>query len=310
MTDSSPHLEKMRESIDFIKSIKVINTATGEDHTRQLKCLKGWCITLKAIIDMWHYLKAQFQISFLITRQLNQDPLKKFFGAIRQQGGNADNPTPIQFKRAYHKLFHTNLLNISSTNCEVDGNEPLAQLSDIQALPETSFTEARPLNIISMDYKGVLSENRIFKNNAMAYVSGYLLRKTYEHHKCSKCSTLADESKADDKYVFMMFKSYDSDSSNYSGLVVPSEEMITYANELEDSFLNYLSQINCTVGVGKKLIEIMENIPLNAACEKFNKTFLIKLFIRMRMYYCLKYVNRELVATKRKNRKFIKLVHL
>ena len=78
----------------------MIDSGTGEDRTSQLKCLKGWCITLKSIYDLWHKLQREHQISFLCTRQLNQDPLENFFGFIKQQVGNSDNPTPVQFRRA------------------------------------------------------------------------------------------------------------------------------------------------------------------------------------------------------------------
>ena len=193
LTASSPHLKEIEEGIEFIKSIKVIDSGTGEDRTSQLKCLKGWCITLKSIYDLWHKLQREHQISFLCTRQLNQDPLENFFGSIRQQGGNSDNPTPVQFRRAYQKLFHTNLLTVSSTNCERDDNVPLLQLSSIQDIPDIHQENIGPLRIVSTEYTNEYLENRIFKDNAMAYVTGYLLKKAYELHKCDECVHLCSE---------------------------------------------------------------------------------------------------------------------
>ena len=52
-------------------------------------------ITLRAILGLWEKLKTKHEISFLVTRQLNLDPLENFYGSIRQQGGNSDNPTAI-----------------------------------------------------------------------------------------------------------------------------------------------------------------------------------------------------------------------
>jgi hypothetical protein len=54
------------------------------------------------------------------TIRLNQDPLENFFGCIRQQGGNCDTPTTIQFTRAFRKLFYDNYLSPSNTNCAAD----------------------------------------------------------------------------------------------------------------------------------------------------------------------------------------------
>ena len=79
---------------------------------------------MKANLLVWEMLCEEGTASFLVTRQMNQDPLENFFGAIRQQGGNSDNPTPIQFKSAYKKLFHANILTVSSGNCEEDVDNP------------------------------------------------------------------------------------------------------------------------------------------------------------------------------------------
>ena len=310
LTSSSPHLEQMKKGANFIASIKVINAATRENRTNYLKCLKGWCITLQAIPELWSRLNRDFDTTFLVTRQLNQDPLENFFGSIRQQGGNSDNPTPVQFKRAYRKLFHTNLLSVSSTNCEIDENVLLTQLTDIQNLPELPPVEVGPLKIVTSDYSSEHIDKRIFKDNAMAYVAGYLLRKTFQKHKCEKCAILADESGDLEKKVFLMFKAYDSDTSIYSGLIVPSVQMLQFANKVEEKFISFFNDIKQTTGVGKELLSILVKENLDVPCTDFDKVFLLKLFIRMRIHYSLKYVNRELVATKRKNRKYIKIVHL
>ena len=94
---SSPHMDEISKGIDFFQSLKAINRQTGEDTTGYLKCMTGWIITLKAISLLWRKLYSEGIASLLVTRQFNQDPLDDFFGSIPQQGGNNDNPTPIQF---------------------------------------------------------------------------------------------------------------------------------------------------------------------------------------------------------------------
>ncbi len=56
----------------------------------------------------------------LLTRRLNTDPIQNFFGTIRQQGGNSDNPTTVQFCRSFRKLFFSSLLDSSTGNCDRD----------------------------------------------------------------------------------------------------------------------------------------------------------------------------------------------
>ena len=78
-SQASPHLKIMKDGIQLFKSLKVINKSTKEDKTNKLKCLNGWLITLNSMISLWEKLFQSGTISFLVTRQLNQDSLENFF---------------------------------------------------------------------------------------------------------------------------------------------------------------------------------------------------------------------------------------
>ena len=124
ITAESDHCQFMNEMRTFMKGITVINPTTGKDVTSQLKCLKALEMTLNATILLWNSLKSS--IKFLCTRRLNQDPLENVFRCIRQQGGNCDTPTPVQFTRAFRKLFFDNFLSPSNGNCTADVDKMLA----------------------------------------------------------------------------------------------------------------------------------------------------------------------------------------
>ena len=89
-----------------------------------------------------------------------------FFGSIRQQGGNSDNPTPIQFTRAFRKLFFSSFLNSSTGNCADNFDNLLAQFAQAKsrksnfpamaALPKV----APHLEIGTVDYR----ENEVSEN--------------------------------------------------------------------------------------------------------------------------------------------------
>jgi hypothetical protein len=66
---------------------------------------------------------------FLLTRRLNSDPIENLFRAIRQQGGNSDNPTPVKFTRAFRKLFFSSFLEFSTGNCDQDLDTVIGQFS-------------------------------------------------------------------------------------------------------------------------------------------------------------------------------------
>ena len=103
LSDQTKHQDFMKEAIGLIKGLKVFNG--NEEVTGRIRCLKGWVMTLNAILLIWEHLKTTKDFKFLLTRRLNTDPIENFFGTIRQQGGNSDNPTPSQFTSAFRKLF-------------------------------------------------------------------------------------------------------------------------------------------------------------------------------------------------------------
>lgn len=122
---------------------------------------------------------------YILTRRLNQDCLENFFGSIRQQGGNCLNPTPIQFARAFKKLFRIRFFKqINTTNCAPDKDEMLSEIKT--ATVETVISEfvsswtCKILNIPNHDYYTLdLPEENVFK-----YLCGFLIKKCLEIHSC------------------------------------------------------------------------------------------------------------------------------
>ena len=90
MTSTSSHQSYLQQAINFIKELHV--SEGNKEVTGRIKCLKGWLITIKAVLLIWNLLQQNHGFKFLLTRRLNTDPFENFFGSIRQQGGNSDNP--------------------------------------------------------------------------------------------------------------------------------------------------------------------------------------------------------------------------
>jgi hypothetical protein len=64
---------------------------------------------------LWDKLKA-IGFKYLFTRRLCQDAPENYFGSVRQQDGNSINPTAIQFKRAFKKLYAVDFLRMNWSN--------------------------------------------------------------------------------------------------------------------------------------------------------------------------------------------------
>lgn len=73
-------LEKMKT---MYREIRVLNE-DNEDITNRMKFIKGWQITISALLSLWPILKEK-GLNKLFTRRFNQDCLEFFFGKIRQQ---------------------------------------------------------------------------------------------------------------------------------------------------------------------------------------------------------------------------------
>lgn len=95
----------------------------------------------------------------------------------------------------------------------------------------------------------------------------------------------------------------------YGGLRTPSEQFINFIYNLEKQFLSHFDNICITTGISHSFLKIFKTIPLNHPCSDFS-LLILKLFIRL--FYTIKYANRDLKNKKqdKKNRKILILSHL
>ncbi|KAL1487972.1 hypothetical protein ABEB36_015353 [Hypothenemus hampei] len=59
---------------------------------------KGILVSIKSLKNLYSDLKEDFELTYLLTYQLNQDPLEGLFSVIRAIGGLHDHPSALQFK--------------------------------------------------------------------------------------------------------------------------------------------------------------------------------------------------------------------
>lgn len=164
-----------------------------------------------------------------MTKRFNTDCIENFFGAIRQQGGSSINPTPIQFERAFKKLFCQSYLHSNNMNCKDDLDEILMNLRSENILQsgtsELESTDKRAIPLEDYDYR----REELVTQNAFKYVCGYLLRKTLNIHSCDVCVKFSKDCELlDDSLLLTHFKAFDQEKSIFGGLSIPSEEFIHY----------------------------------------------------------------------------------
>ena len=82
-------------SLDYIKMMKyTFERLTVLDLKSEPPCIKGWEMSINALLWLWDELKSLPRVNYLCTRKINQDPLENCFSVIRSKGGFCDNPTP------------------------------------------------------------------------------------------------------------------------------------------------------------------------------------------------------------------------
>ena len=177
------------------------------------------------------------------------------------------------------------------------------------ALPKV----APHLEIGTVDYReNEVSEN-LLKDNPIAYVAGYLLQKCFKLHECSTCKeAVVTEKLEDNRNLLCFFKAYKSEKS-FGGLLAPATSYLQYVIQLEDLFVKDFSMYTKGVGVGKSILMKLQDVPVSFQhCPEFPFQYLLKLFLRLRIYYSIKFANRNLSCNNnnKRSKKYIKVTHL
>jgi len=291
----------------------IVKNNNNENITSRMKFISGWQITISAVLQLWEDIKETHTLLF--TNRLNQDCLENLFGNFRQQNGNNQNPTPIQFIWSFKKVFFTNYFRHSDgANCIDDLDIILTKIGD--SIPFNSkilFPETTPfkfcsLSVGTVDYRDL----NVPPRNALTYVSGYLLSKCLQKHTCDVCLKFAKiQDKLDESFLFNYFKSYSNkEKTTFGNLLMPPDIFYNYINQLDSIFIVNFPILAVENNVGIKLKNFIDNVPFNHPCPNFNIEYLKLLYIRFRIFYAIKTLNQNLLSVPRKNKKLTILSHL
>ncbi|XP_074035303.1 transposable element P transposase isoform X1 [Leptinotarsa decemlineata] len=300
-------LEEMKQ---LFKSMRVIDEA-GKDVTNRIKFIKGWQITISALLGLWPVLKHK-GISKVSTRRFNQDCLENFFGKIRQLSGNCRNPTCIQFQRSFKKLFALSFFeHIEGTNCIEDFDEILTSLKP-ENLKEYEVLVPNTINqylfLDSNDYTNL----QLPEQNSFSYISSYFMKKCLEKHKCDICINYARENELlSAETLYTQFRAYpNAKNDTFGNLQTPNEKFIDYLNILETIFSEHFPNLSIELGVGRSIKHKLQEVPFSHPCLHFPVDYLISLYVRVRIYYTIKFINRSFKTTSKKIKENQKIQNL
>ncbi|KAL1488675.1 hypothetical protein ABEB36_014475 [Hypothenemus hampei] len=213
------------------------------------------------------------------------------FGSIRSKGGNASNPTPVQFQNIYKKIFFLNYFqHVEGANCIADLNALLMKydFSDVNKIHE-------PINKYStLD---------IPESNALGWVAGYLIKKCLCKHSCALCQEYSQKNTNLSNETLLY---------TFGNLRMPPISFYIYIYELDSIFCTSFPFLSLQNNLGIKVKTELEKVPFTHPCNSFPHNYLLCLYTRMRIFYTLKYANRNFALQKgsRRNKKLVISNHL
>lgn len=318
------HLNKMTE---MFKNMKVISKLNGSDMTQQINCLNGWLVSISGLQMLWNSLNNNQNKDYsLCTGSINQDCFKNLFGKYQQNHNDNTNPTPILFISAFKKIFwgeyFKRSLDMKSFEHLSYALQKLNEMNKITSAPISEIfnlntitpdlTQSififKPIKIGTVDYRQL----NIPETNALIYVCGYLMKKCLEKHSCIDCISYAKfQTKIELSFLLSFFYYSVNDNSTFETLMLLHDNFYNYIFKLESLFVEHFSTFATENNVGAKLRDILINTHLEHPCGNFNHEYLLNLFIRFRIFYSIKFLNKSFMSEKvNQNRKLsiLKLV--
>ncbi|KAJ3658237.1 hypothetical protein Zmor_009990 [Zophobas morio] len=188
-TAKTEHMLFWDEAIKVLQSIKFF----GRKKEFVPPTVTNWILSLRNLKLLWAYLQSEgFQ--FLLTRNVNQDPLENFFSCIRNQGARNVNPSCNNFTASFKTLILNNFMSTHSAgaNCEEDESDGALQRLKI-------FLDVSPSETASRDETLQLH----------GYLAGYMSKKMLKAiGQCATCRKVLITDVDSDEYTIIKYREY------------------------------------------------------------------------------------------------------
>ena len=329
ITDNSQssHWTHLQKCAELLHTLKICGS------TASVPCVGGWLMNINALQIIWSVLKSEYKISFLLTSRLNQDSLENLFSIIRGRGGHRDNPGPVHFQSAFKQVIVQNMfMPAASANCRHDSDgDCVLSLDDftvssvilLNDLTHSSRSSVCQVPLLAADGAFVALENKpsctsdMAVQNTLMYVTGYVCRKVLDKHRCQHCRCAMlrnDTTLIEQRDMFCVHKAYNVARGSFGGLKAPSQFMFELLANCEDVFASMFDAVKHGPGVRQKLNKALECYFTDGddkPCMVSQKCA-ADLYLRTRIHYKLKFMNRDISLeskVKRKDRKALKVLH-
>jgi len=323
LTMSSDNMQHLEQEKAWIENWRFV----GAKSQTNIASHWGLSVTIDSILSLTKELLSE-GFNFVCTSRFNQDCIENFFSIIRSKGGWNDRPTARQFRAAYQNALV--LLSVekskSNANCldEEDFDIALDIHSCIELARKSEPAEKsifrgtdRCIRLIQPPMSMECRDEEIFSEsieNVLSYIAGWLIRKSRLCNECEATLCIPENSLMSHHSSFIEAKKYTSDSK----LLQPTSLVQSLVHEMEVIFQQNIK--NCLEGVAGIAQMIMNTInnqcnfsflfSLHAEHALHLQDSLVRNFVITRIYYYVKFYNRELSPRNKKNeKKMARVIH-
>lgn len=214
--------------ITYIKSLKLVDKKSDMVipilESKRRVGFWGLIFGMNSVLNIAKYLFEKKYISYLLTYKMSQDHIETFFSSIRRMGGLNNNPTCLQFKRAYKKLMtHVHAIVPEGANCSVQDETQI-----LKSQIETEKSDEILDNIFTSFDHDYESPNgwcwNEYNSEVVTYIAGYVIKTIKNKIKCDMCRQSL-ESKENNSLLLKI--------KNRRGLLLPSPQVITICKVAE-----------------------------------------------------------------------------
>lgn len=181
----------------YVNKLKLITGQPILESQRSTGFL-GFLISFNSLINLKNSLIDTNKLKYLPFYKLSQDHLEMFYGSIRAQGGNNNNPTARQFKSAYKKLLVNaqikdsglgncvSLQDIAILNCSSVSSNPVQAINSSNATLYKDIELELELYTVEKDATHI---NLSFVSKEVTiYIAGFVSHKLFTQLKCDICA--------------------------------------------------------------------------------------------------------------------------
>ncbi|KAJ8876824.1 hypothetical protein PR048_021271 [Dryococelus australis] len=280
-------------------------------------------VTLNSTIQLSKYLLEKCDFKYVLTNKCNQDALERFFGTIRQAGGQNDHPATPTFLQLYKLLSLYSILKAPKyENCVVEDDKPERPLISVSYIKYIFTKEAKQnslLEVLKQKLDGLVHHEQwescdIVEHDYMCaqvvdcliyYVTGYLCRQIMKYTKYDSCKNVFTAPVTYSQY-------YEAQLVNYKTmgkLIHPNHNFFKLIREVESAFCRFASSTDV---YEKTLTYIIDHCYFSFPCRMHKYevfSYAVNYYIHMRMRQYSFQMNKELDKTNATKKKIAKLVH-